>query len=522
MGFRSPARLKSALSSVLLVILPSCFIVICSCSKTAAQMGITAVWAVDESEKVRGDDLDHPSKTDSQNSVWDGKQIRVFGARNEVVGFQVILEAEGKGAVGVSVYLDSLSSGAGVIKNLRTPADPFDYAGRRIELFTESYIDVQKRSEWWLAGARPLPDDLHTGRIPDALVPVDVGGTFAHGSGGAPFNIPAGANQGIWIDVYVPAGQPPGEYQGLVRVVEAGKSTFSVPVILTVYGFTLSDTTHLHNHFFWSWVTGAARHGVSDNSPGYWQLFHNYAKVFHRHRLDLIDGGRTLPVFVARLAGYYTGALYTAKYGYEGPGAGVGNQTYSIGTYDQPADGWKSGFFPDSAGAWQRAADAWEGWFQANAPAVVRYKYLEDEPPYSRWSDVMRKALWIRNAPGVGRNLGTHVTTRMGRELVGAVSFWMTSGHAGWPDTGGTAGFDIGVARERKAAGDKVGFYNGQRPSYGEPVAIDNFAADARVNPWIAWKYDADQYFLWETAYYAGHPVECLGRGGCRFNYLHR
>lgn len=513
MGFRSTARLKSALSSFLLVVIPSCFIVMCSCSKTTAQMGITSVWAVDESEKIKRHDLDHPLKTDSRNGVWDGKQISVFGARNEIVGFQVILGAEGKGAAGVSVYLDSLSSGAGVIRNLRTPTGPFDYSGRRIELFTESYIDVKKRGEWWPASARPLPDDLHRGEIPDALVPVDVKGTFAHGSGGAPFDIAAGSNQGIWVDIFVPSGQPPGEYRGDFRVVESGRTTYSIPVVLKVFGFTLPDTTHLHNHFFWGWVISAARHGVPDKSPEYWQLFHNYAKVFHRHRLDLIDGRRTLPEFVSRLAGYYTGAFYTAQLGYDGPGGGVGNQTYSIGTYDQPDDGWRSGFFPDSAGAWQRAADAWEGWFRTNAPAVVRYKYLEDEPPYAHWPEVKRKALWIRNAPGIGRNLGTHVTARMGRELFGAVSFWMTTGPAGWADSGGTGGFDIGVARERKGAGDRVGFYNGQRPSYGEPVAIDNFATDARVNPWIAWKYDADQYFLWETAYYADTRLNAWAEG---------
>jgi hypothetical protein len=85
-------------------------------------------------------------------------------------------------------------------------------------------------------------------------------------------------------------------------------------------------------------------------------------------------------------------------------------------------------------------------------------------------------------------------------------------GHAGWKDSGGTAGFDIPRARERQAAGEMVGLYNGMRPSYGEPNAIDNFAADARVNPWICWKYKVDHYFYWETAFFADKQINIWER----------
>jgi hypothetical protein len=458
---------------------------------------------VNESEKVRQTDRDHPAKAGQRDSVWDGHTIRIFGGRNETVGFQLILEAGGLGATGVNVALDSLVNGTFAIRNHPVSPDPFDFRGRRIELFMQSYVDVQTRSDWWLASARPLPDDLHTGMIPDALVPFEVRGTFANGCGSVPFSIGPLKNQGIWMDVYIPPDAIPGVYDGAIEVTEDSVRTFTIPVALRVYDFTLSDTTHLNNHFFWGWPTAAARHGVENGSPQYWALFHSYAKVFHRHRLDLIDGSRTLDEFKSHLAGYYTGERYAAAAGYDGPGVGVGQRTYSIGTYDQPGDGWRSGFSPDTPEAWQKASDAWEQWFRDHAPSVLRYKYLEDEPPYAHWPDVRKRGLWIREGKGVGRHLGTQVTTRMGPELYGAITMWTTGGQAGWRDSGGTTGYDIPVAKARRAAGEKVGFYNGQRPSYGDPIALDDFATDARVNPWIAWKYGADQYFLWETAFYA-------------------
>lgn len=498
---------KSLSGLLVALFLLSVFMLCASCTSKPAGPGVTGVWAVDESEKVKWDDFDHWAKVSPKNTIWDGKEIRLFGARNEIVGFQVILEARGSGALDVNVRLDSLSSDRFVLKNQREARDVMDFVGKRIELFVQSYVLMEKRGGWWIATARPLPDEEHTGWIPDALVPFEVQGFFEHGSSGAPFDIASRKNQGVWVDVFVPKECPAGELRGNLLVTEHGQTTYTIPVSLMVYDFTLPDTIHLRNHFFWGWPTITKRHGYSNSSAEYWTLFHDYANLFHRHRLDLIDGTRTLDTFRVQLAGYYSGSNYTAAYKYDGPGIGVGNQTYSIGTYDQPTDGFRSGFYPDSPRVWQAAADAWEEWFRKNTPTVLRFKYLEDEPPYAHWPAVKEKALWIKASPGVGKYLNTHVTTRMGEELFGAITLWMVGGHSGWPDSGGTTGFDIPVVRRRQAAGDLVGFYNGQRPSYGDPGPLDNFATDARVNPWISWKYDVDLYFYWEVAFYADNPI---------------
>lgn len=493
-------------SPLLYAVIP--LLLLCSsCVQKVPGAGVTSVWAVDESEKVRRDDLNHWAECSTTNTVWDGTTISLLAARNEVIGFQVILEAEGLGAGSVSVRMDSLVCGAYVLKNTQTAGDLFNFVGKRIELFLESYVQVDDRSEWWLASARPLSDDLHRGWIPDALVPVEVQGRFDHGPSGMPFSINPDQNQAVWVDLYIPRDAPAGRYTGTFEVVESDTVAHALPVSLEVVDLTLSDTTHLHNHFFWGWPTVPERHGPEYGSHEYWQLFQSYAKVFHRHRLDLTDGGQKLETFRKKLAGYYTGNSYTSLSGYEGPSRGVGNQTYSIGTYDQPNDGYRSGFYPDTREAWQEAADGWENWFQSHAPVVLRFKYMEDEPPYNRWSEVRKKALWIRSSSGPGRNLDVLVTTRIGEELFGAVTLWMLGGHAGWRDSGGTTGYDIRPVASRKAAGDKVGFYNGQRPSTADPFALDNFATDARVNPWIAWKYGTDLYFIWEVAYYASSDV---------------
>ena len=192
-----------------------------------SQSGVTRVWAVDDGEKVRRDDLSHWAGASADNAVWDGRTIRLFGARNEIVAFQLQLEARGSGAMDVNVALDSLAGPGYLIANRSTNDDPFDYRGRHIELFLEQYINVTQRSmsggiATW-GDARPLPDAEHLGWIPDALVPFQATPGTADWVGGAPFAIGPGRNQGVWIDITIPRDAPPGTYRATVRVSEQGR-----------------------------------------------------------------------------------------------------------------------------------------------------------------------------------------------------------------------------------------------------------------------------------------------------------
>ena len=54
-----------------------------------------AVWAVHDGEKVKRDDRQNPNK--ARNAVWDGTRIKLVAARNEIVAFQVIVEAGASG-----------------------------------------------------------------------------------------------------------------------------------------------------------------------------------------------------------------------------------------------------------------------------------------------------------------------------------------------------------------------------------------------------------------------------------------
>src|ERR1039457_3768731 len=92
------------------------FLATLACSRAIpAQTGPAgSVWAVHDGEKVEKDDLQNPCKT--RNSVWDGRTIKLFAARNEVVAFQVIVEADAAGIRNLRAALPELKQRGGVAR----------------------------------------------------------------------------------------------------------------------------------------------------------------------------------------------------------------------------------------------------------------------------------------------------------------------------------------------------------------------------------------------------------------------
>ncbi|MCK5270545.1 MAG: hypothetical protein KAJ46_07160, partial [Sedimentisphaerales bacterium] len=85
----------------------------------SVQAGISGLWVVDDGEKIKKTDNNHPLATSADNPVWDGRKsgkISLFGAKNEVIAFQLIIEADNSGVNKVDVSLDSLTNGSYVIK----------------------------------------------------------------------------------------------------------------------------------------------------------------------------------------------------------------------------------------------------------------------------------------------------------------------------------------------------------------------------------------------------------------------
>lgn len=502
------------------------------------------VWVCADGDRVMQTDTSHWTRYDfTANTVWNGTTVSLFGAKNEIVAFQIIIHGTDAGRDSVNVTFDTLAKGSTLIAN--TPgADSTQYVGRPINLFVEHYFNVTEFNGGETSEGATPDDTVWSGMMADGLVPIEAPrGTYDNGQGGGPFDIAADNVQGVWCDVYIPKTVTSGLYTGNIRIWDKGVITQSIPVELTVKNFTLPDTTHMQN---WMWMGWLAFSGVVPQADmdvvetTYVDLFQKYMNLFHRHRIG-INTTITYETF-SKSGGfgqYVTGSGFTPEKGYDGPGVGVGVNNYSIGIYDCPNAPYRSSFTPDNEAGWQAAADLWEQWFLDNAPSVPRTKYQWDEPfnegpafplydsivvykgdsiryPFA-WIGTRRD--WLDAGEGVGKNLQFLLTTAHldaydpskywpDLEDIG-VDWYMTTGPAAeWQGYNVDSNNSGRTAADLRALGNHVGPYNDLRPEHGAMGWWDVPQTEHRSAPWVWWKYECDLWYLWEIAYQWGQGRE--------------
>lgn len=429
------------------------------------------LWAVNDGEKVERDDLNNPNKR--ANSVWDGHKIKIFGARNEIVAFQLIVEAGQKGIKQLRVALRELRQrgGRASIRYAAPMLDPTNYTGRPIQLFSVNYMHVEKPShaEWVFAPGSPAAPQDPTGWKPVQLVPENA----KAGRGGFPLSVEPKQNQAIWIEVYTNRNLPAGRYEGRVEINADGRRQ-TVPVELELFDFTLPDENSMQAMVYYESLQPRLYQGRDLDAE-----YHRFA---HRQRIEL-----TYAYDIAKVQaslGRFTGADFTRARGYEGPGERVGNRIIARTFYGPGKD------FDERASAW-RQADEWMTFLSKKVPGATTFLYLPDEPGRSEYPYIRQLADNLHSNPGVGKALPTFVTKHYVKELDGAIDIWDT----------GPLGYDIERAAEERKRGHKYWIYNGGRPAAGA-IVIDAPATDPRATIWACFKHGIDNYFFWHGVHW--------------------
>ncbi|HYY97008.1 MAG TPA: hypothetical protein VE642_00365, partial [Pyrinomonadaceae bacterium] len=165
----------------------------CALLQAGAAASVARVWAVNDGEKVERDDLNNPNAR--ANSAWDGRAIKIFGARNEVIAFQVMVEAGADGIKSLTARLPELRlrGGGARIRYAPPAADPTDYAGRPIQIFSANYMNVTEptHASWVFKPGSPAAPKDPLGWKPVQLVPENA----RAGRGGFPLTVAPSRNQ---------------------------------------------------------------------------------------------------------------------------------------------------------------------------------------------------------------------------------------------------------------------------------------------------------------------------------------
>lgn len=430
---------------------------------------------------------------------WDPRSriLRLHGARNEVVGAQLMLTALRGDVKSVDVEVGDLSG-------------PSLLRASNVELFRELYQFVENGDWSWGPRSRVLPSRLW---YPDVLVPfVD---PFVPGRRvGSPFDVAAASTQGVFLDVTIPREAPPGVYAGRIRVLAAGAVAAEARLELTVHGITLPDETHVDAY---GEIYGRAyrAHGASySKDPEAWRrVAARYHQLAHVHRMVFAERDGEGPAFGdggdydAFYGPVFDGSLFTKARGYTGPGSGTGVSFYRA-PFRQAFDGYAPDFDAASLAAYARTARefrshaARRGWTRTRFFAYV----VDEAPTDARTRENERRlqaALDEGSAPEGLPLLWTSHTNPAAlagdpaRDRRGLTRWWVPNGGACDPD----------FLRPRIAAGERVWFYHHGHPAVGVH-AVNATGVELRTWGAICWRYGLQGSFYWAVDF--GDPERPL------------
>jgi hypothetical protein len=332
------------------------------------------VWVTDSLQKVHQD-------TGSPGSVhW----AILSAAKNEFGDFQVHVQA-GAGPISLSVTASDLV-------NSRTGASISHLTN--VIVYREAYLNIT------------MPSNVNgtLGLTPDILIPaID---PYYHQSRNAfPYTISPHQNQSVWIDVLVPPGISSGYYSGTVTVSDGGNTLATIPVLLSVWNFTLPSTATLKSAFR---LTGYGlcdqAYGVETNCGAYpgahgnWVSGSDLARVdqavmFLDHRVSLANAPLTTPYD-------NNWDSFNKLYGPLFDGTTAHTKTMLAGAQLTNIE---------FNGGGNATRQQWATNFQAHGWMPKVYDYTCDEPPENcSWADILPKAAVNR---AVSPPIRTLVTT---------------------------------------------------------------------------------------------------------------
>jgi hypothetical protein len=426
---------------------------------------------VNDGERIGRDDL--ASQYKKSNSAWDGRRVRLFAARNEIVAFQLIIETDRRGVEKLSVSLPTLTLRGGKAQITYRPpvTDPSDYAGRPIQIFTVNYMNVTEPTRaWWIyEPGSPAAPRNPTGWKPVQLVPENA----KAGKGGFPLKLEPLLNQAIWIEIYTGRRLPAGIYDGSI-LINADGAIRNVPVELRLFDFVLPDENSMHAMVYYS-----------GDQPELYQgrdLDQQYHRFAHRQRVELVQAYDVESVRSSM--GRFAGTDFSKDKRYEGPGEGIGNQIAPASFYGPGKD------YDEKAAAWSKS-DTWMTFLKENLPRVITFLYMPDEPGPSEFPRIWRIARNVHSNPGAGHALPIFVTHEYTRELDGAIDIW---------DSGPQL-YNVEQALKERAKGRDWWIYNGGRPASGALV-MEAPATDARAIIWSCFKHGIKVYFYWHGVHW--------------------
>ena len=294
---------------------------------------------VSDGEKIERDDLASPLK--ARNSAWDGRTVRLFGARNEIVAFQVIVEADDEGIAALDASLPELRARRrGAIVYAPPAADPSQSVGPADPALLGALHERDAGDATPTGPGSPAARPRRATRTGWKPVVSSCPRTRARAAAASRSRVGRRPEPGA-LDRDLHGPRPAGRASTAARVtVTADGASLAHSRRARVLDFTLPDENSLRAMVYYE-----------PDQPELYQgrnLDPAYHRFAHRQRVELVHAYDEAHG-AARTAAASTARDFTRAPGYEGPGEGVGNSHRARARFYGPGRGYE-----ERASAWKR------------------------------------------------------------------------------------------------------------------------------------------------------------------------
>jgi hypothetical protein len=223
----------------------------------SAAGGAITVWSFSELHKVNP----QTGQLLENGPIWTG-DVKLTGARNEFVAFQVAIESEA------------------AVKQIAVSVDEPLFAACKLPPVFQKTGAVRVYREWMVADDKDTSDARPW--YPDALIPLN--GTFDLPA--ADNKVPRQRVQPVFVDIYIPHDAPAGVHRGSIAVRAGGQLLRKIGVQVEVLPLTLPDELNfLVDLNAYGGVNGG--YDIRRGTPEYHKLLQAYHRVAHLNRANL-------------------------------------------------------------------------------------------------------------------------------------------------------------------------------------------------------------------------------------------
>ncbi len=407
-------------------------------------------------------------------------EYQLYSAQNEWEPFQILIR-DNSGVSNVNVTVSEFTG----------PGDPIT----EIDLYRVHYVPVYADEI-----SHEPPDPTHAGDWPDGLVPF-VDHFVGEERDGAPFDVQADYAQGVFVDVFVPAGQTPGNYEATITVTANGRLDWSGTVNLTVWNFELPNGLSISSNYSYSRDSICEYHQVNGNTSDCTQLHERYFEEYARHRMSPHRWTTGQPPYTWNPAEKSLTVDWSDWNTYHAP--------YLDGTFYKPGYEFTTVNFSRSYGNvpagvtqdewnhmhWQSYAQN----FKDNGWIEKLWCYLPDEPDPSQYQAIADTAAKIHAADP---DLQPFITEQYNEGLGDDIDIWcpdepMFSDSLPWPPY-------PEKYEELRADGKKTWWYNCVSATLGFDYAshmVDQESTYMRIWLWLTRRYEFTGILFWRIQY---------------------